>query len=278
MVLISPTANSIANVTGSATLTGATVQAVFASGTFMANTYTILHTTGGLSGTFNTTVNNTNLQSGFTETVTNVGNDVKLNLTAALGGGNGGNGNGGNGNGGNGGGSGGSSGSSNSIPGNGLNPNQQHVANAINTFFNNGGALPPPFVPLFSLTGGNLSSALSQLTGENATGAQHSANALMGGFLNLVLDPFVYGGGTPGGVSAVAHGFAPERQALPDDLALAYAQALKGCTGHQGATSVRAASAGRAPRAAMRRWAAIISPRAPAAPRRVRTITSPATR
>jgi hypothetical protein len=63
-----------------------------------------------------------------------------------------------------------------------------------------------------------------QLSGESATGAQRGANEEMTGFLNLVLDPFVYGGGAAG--SGGTLGFAPERAALPDDLALAYAKAL----------------------------------------------------
>ena len=34
--------------------------------------------------------------------------------------------------------------------------NQLNVGHAIDNFFNNGGALPPAFVPLFNLTGNNL--------------------------------------------------------------------------------------------------------------------------
>ena len=50
--------------------------------------------------------------------------------------------------------------------------NQRNVATAINGFFNNGGVLPPNFLPLFGLTGTNLATALSQLSGEAATAAQ----------------------------------------------------------------------------------------------------------
>src|SRR5262249_60273345 len=42
--------------------------------------------------------------------------------------------------------------------------NQCNVANAINAFFNNGGALPPAFVNIFGLTGVNLGNALPQLS------------------------------------------------------------------------------------------------------------------
>jgi hypothetical protein len=69
------------------------------------------------------------------------------------------------------------------------------VANAINTFFNNGGTLPPGFAGVLNLTGTSLANALTQLDGENAAGAEHSAFQLMNEFLNLMLDPYVYGRG-----------------------------------------------------------------------------------
>ena len=47
----------------------------------MANSYVILHTTGGLGGTMFAGVNSTSLPAGFTETVTNAGNDVKLDTS-----------------------------------------------------------------------------------------------------------------------------------------------------------------------------------------------------
>ncbi len=50
--------------------------------------------------------------------------------------------------------------------------NQQNVAGALNNFFNNGGTLPAGFVNVFGLTGGNLGNALTQLSGEAATGGQ----------------------------------------------------------------------------------------------------------
>ena len=45
----------------------------------------------------------------------------------------------------------------------------------INNFFNNGGTLPGAFVPVFALSGGSLTNALSQLSGEAATGAERAA-------------------------------------------------------------------------------------------------------
>jgi hypothetical protein len=88
-----------------------------------------------------------NLPPGFTASLSYTATDVILNLTANLGG-----------------------------PGGlgiaGLSGNQRNVANSLNTFFNSGGALPSAFVNVFGLTGGNLGNALTQLSGEAATGGQ----------------------------------------------------------------------------------------------------------
>ena len=67
------------------------------------------------------------------------------------------------------------------------------MATALDNFFNNGGALPPGFVSVFGLTGGNLGNALSQLSGEAATGGQQGAFQMSNQFLGLMLDPFVDG-------------------------------------------------------------------------------------
>ena len=108
-----------------------------------------------------------------------------------------------------------------------LSQNQQNVATALNTFFNNGGTLPVNFFGVFGLTGGNLGNALTQLSGEAATGAQQGAFQLTGQFLGLMLDPFVDGRSGVGGPNGPALGFAPERATLPDDIALAYAKVTK---------------------------------------------------
>ena len=79
----------------------------------------------------------------------------------------------------------------------------------------------------FSLTikdYGSLANALSLISGEAATGGQQGAFQLMTQFLGTMLDPFVDGRGGAGGP---AMGFAPEREELPDDIALAYAKALR---------------------------------------------------
>ena len=80
---------------------------------------------------------------------------------------------------------------------------------------------------MFGLTGSNLANALSQLSGEPATGAQQGAFQMGNQFLGLMLDPFVDGrnGAAGGGGPAIA--FAPEREPVPDEIALAYAAVLK---------------------------------------------------
>jgi outer membrane autotransporter protein len=103
--------------------------------------------------------------------------------------------------------------------------NAANVATAVNNFFNAGGTLTPNFGNLFFLTGGNLNNALAQLSGEAATGAQQGAFQLTNQFLGIMLDPFVDGRGQALGGNAI--GFAPEREQLRDDIALAYAKILK---------------------------------------------------
>src|SRR5262249_29038839 len=118
--------------------------------------------------------------------------------------------------------------------------NQLNVGHAIDNFFNNGGALPFAFLSLFNLTGGNLTNALDQLSGEPATGAQKVAFQLTNQFLDLMLDPFVDGRCGIGRTDQPPLGFAPdcetrpsalgfaaERETMPPAIALAYASVLE---------------------------------------------------
>ena len=107
------------------------------------------------------------MPAGFTASLSYTATDAVLNLTAAL--------------------------APQPLPGGGFAANQQNVATALNNFFNNGGALPPNFVSVFGLTGSNLGTALSQLSGEAATGTQTASFKLMDMFLALMLDPFTEG-------------------------------------------------------------------------------------
>ena len=181
LVNLTPATASIANVSGSATLTGGSVQALMATGNYIAMSYDILHATGGLGGTTFSSVSVS--RPNFSANLSYTSTDVFLNLTAALG------------------------------AGGSLNGNQQNVANAINGFFNGGGTLPPGFNTLFALTGNNLSSALSQVSGEVGTGSQQTTFNAMGLFMGLLTDPFVAGRGDPIGGGGSPNAYADETMA-----------------------------------------------------------------
>ena len=126
------------------------MQAVFAPGAYISRTYTILSATGGRIGTFGS-LTTSGLPAGFTAGLSYTATDTILNLFAHL------------------------AVLPNDIGTGGLSINQRNVASALDNFFNNGGALPPGFLPIFGLTGSNLGNALSQLSGEAATGGQQVA-------------------------------------------------------------------------------------------------------
>ena len=86
-------------------------------------------------------------------------------------------------------------------------------------------------------------------------------------FLGLMLDPFVDGRSGVAGAGGPALGFAPEREALPDDIALAYAVGAQGAAGEGAELRAALERVGRrlwrqqSHRRAIRRWsAATISP------------------
>ncbi|HEY1981273.1 MAG TPA: autotransporter domain-containing protein [Xanthobacteraceae bacterium] len=108
----------------------------------------------------------------------------------------------------------------------GANQNQQNVINGINSYILGGGTPPANFQILAGLSGPTLLNALTELDGENATGAEKGVFQLMTQFLDLMTDPTAGGGGNGGG--GTAPGFASEEVAsLPPDVALAYAGLLK---------------------------------------------------
>jgi fibronectin-binding autotransporter adhesin len=194
VVQVTPSAAGSTGISGTASLTG-TVQANFAAGVPQKQ-YTIL-TSNGLGGTTFSALTTTNLPANFSATLSHSQDDVLLNLTAALG------------------------------TGSTLSGNQQNIASVINGFFNGGRTLPPAFNTVVGLTGNSLTSALSQLSGEAGTGAEHAALQLMTEFLGLLTDPFVSGRGNGGGFGP-APGFAVEDQDnLPPEIARAYAGVFK---------------------------------------------------
>jgi autotransporter-associated beta strand protein len=195
LVQVTPASAASTTVTGTASLAG-TAQIMLAPGGYAKKSYDILHAAGGLGGTtFGSLIlSNPNFGGSLSYTAT----DVLFNLTSASLG-----------------------------AGTTLNQNQQNVANAISNAFNSGATLPADFGGVFSLSGVALASALSQLDGEAATGAERAAFQLTNEFLALMLDPFVNGRGNVGGTSGPGLGFAPDEQtSLPPDVALAYASIL----------------------------------------------------
>jgi outer membrane autotransporter protein len=187
--------NDRLTVTGQAILGGTLVMLLTSSP--LTRQYTVLHADRGLEGTIFDRFAPFNVPVNFSVAPTYDADDVFLNFTAGLG-------------------------LSGALP-----KNASNVAAAINNFFNTGGTLPPNFGNLFFLTDGNLSSALSQVSGEPATGAQQPAFQLMNEFLGLMLDPFVAGRAGVGGMYGGATAFAPEREELPEDIALAYVKVLR---------------------------------------------------
>jgi autotransporter-associated beta strand protein len=115
VVQINPTISSSANVTGVATLGGATVSAIYANGTYVDKRYTIL-TAGSVAGTFHGPVNS-NLPSGFKSALSYDPTHAYLDLSLVF----------------------------IPPPGTGLNVNQRNVDNAITNFFNTNGSIPTAF-------------------------------------------------------------------------------------------------------------------------------------
>ena len=188
LVQVTPSTADSTNVSGTATLTGATVNAQVASGNYVSKKYTILSAAGGLGGTTFAGIANINLPQGASDSLSYDANNVYLNLKAGF------------------------------TNYTGLNVNQQNVANALTNFFNTTGGIPAAF---FGLSPGGL----TQIDGEAGTGAERAAIQLTNQFLTLMLDPFVNGRANVGAGGAI--GFAPEQEAsLPPDVALAYASIL----------------------------------------------------
>jgi uncharacterized protein with beta-barrel porin domain len=164
----------LANVTGAATLNG-TVQYVV--GGTITRTYDILHAAGRLSGTFSGVQP---VNSNFSTTLSYTTTDVFLNLNAQLAAG---------------------------MP---LNRNQQSVANGIDTFFNSGGPLPASFSSLFAMTGSNLGNALTQVSGQGATGSQQTTFNAMNQFMGVMSDPFIAGRADPVSTGGRPNAYAEE--------------------------------------------------------------------
>ena len=192
MITINGASASKTVVTGPATAGGATVKVASGSQINFGQTYTILTATGGVSGTFNPAVT----FGALTGTLSYDADDVFLTFK---------------------------SGSLAPLLPPGAPQNVINVANAIDNALAAGGTLPSGFSNLFNFTPQQLVGALTQLSGEAATGAQESGFQLMTSFLSLLTGPS--GGGSGSGPALP---FAPERaDVFPADAALAYASVLK---------------------------------------------------
>src|SRR5579859_3354627 len=173
MIQVSPANAGRTNVTGNATLGGATVNVVFLPGSFVDRQYTIVNTTGNVNGIFNPTVisNNSNIQSSLTYDAHDALLNIQLRFTTP--------------------------------PNGSLNGNQQNVANALTNFFNANGSIPAAFATLSP-------AALSQVSGETATGSQQTTFDAMHQFMGVMTDPFISGRGDPATSSTGAPAFADE--------------------------------------------------------------------
>jgi len=150
LVQVSPSAASSTIVTGTADLGGATVKAVFAPGSYVSRTYTILSAAGGVSGTFASLVNTglpSNVQSSLSYDASNVYLNLALDFAIAP----------------------------------DLNVNQRNVGNGLTNSFNRNGRIPGVYAALSA--GG-----LTQASGELATRVQQTAFEAMGQFVGLLAD------------------------------------------------------------------------------------------
>ena len=164
MIEVSPSASDRTNVTGTATLGGATVTASYAPGSYVTKRYTIVNAAGGVSGTFSSLVN-TNLPSSVKSSLSYDASNAYLDLELLF-----------------------------SIPG-GLNGNQAAVGNALTRSFNTNGGIPLTFA---ALSAGNL----QQAAGETATGTQGTTFNAVTQFMGTLLDPFLSGRSDPASANA----------------------------------------------------------------------------
>jgi T5SS/PEP-CTERM-associated repeat protein/autotransporter-associated beta strand protein len=177
MVEVSSANADRVNVTGTATLSGATVNASFAlaAGSLVTKQYTIVNAGGSISGTFGSVVNS-NLPTAFKPSLSYDGNNAYLNLTLDFVG----------------------------LSSIGLNVNQTNVANALANYFNRNSGIPLVY-------GGLTAPGLTQASGPIATVVQPAMVQAMTQFMTTITDVSAADRG-PGGSSAT--GFAEEREAM----------------------------------------------------------------
>ncbi|NPU13893.1 autotransporter domain-containing protein [Bradyrhizobium sp. 83002] len=190
-VEVSPSTADRTNVTGTATLTGATVNAVALPGSFQRKTYTIINATGGLGGTefagFNVTgsfspARNPHLTYDLNNAYLVLDpNTLTLASNASV--------------------------------------NQANVANGLNRAVSGGVTPPAGFDTLLNMPTDAVGRALDQLSGHSSTPAQSGANQLGGAYLTLLSSPPAQAGGN----TSAPLGYAGERRSAPAAVREAFA-------------------------------------------------------
>jgi YVTN family beta-propeller protein/autotransporter-associated beta strand protein len=183
LVEVSPSQADRVNVSGTATLGDATVNASFASGSYVAKQYTILNATGGVSGTFGALVNS-NLPANFISALGYDASNVYLTLALDYA----------------------------AVFGRSLSSNQTAVGDALVGAFNRGGNIPLALGALDAR-------GLTQASGETAAGSQQTSFDAMTMFMGLMTDPFSAGRVHAGQGSALGYADATAKRSPNDALA-----------------------------------------------------------
>ena len=199
LATVSPSAASLTGITGTAQL-GGTLNAFGTGGAFTSGAkYTVLTATGGIASSFSTLTVASSFGS-MTPTLGYDANDVFLMLTPAD--------------------------LASHLPA-GAPQNAINLADAITAV--NFGTPPLAFQNLFNLPAPQLQAALTELSGEAATGGQKAALDITNDFMNVMFNPYAGNRGADGGFGPMAYappttlGYASDRNDSED--ALAYTKA-----------------------------------------------------
>jgi len=168
LVQISGATSDKTNVTGTATLSGK-VMVDPLTRVATTTTYTIL-TAGTVAGTFNSAGFLAANSFASNARLSYVGKDVLLTVDPGL--------------------------LSPNLPA-GATINQKNVAAGIDNALGAGANMPAGFNALFALAGTGLANALTQVSGEIATGSQQTTFDAMNQFMGVMTDPFIAGRGDP---------------------------------------------------------------------------------
>jgi autotransporter-associated beta strand protein len=178
-VEVSSTGADRTNVSGSTILGGATVAASIAADSTVNKQYTILNSTSGFTGRFNSSVTTS---SNYAASLSYDTNNVYLTLSLAYGSGT-----------------------------TGLDQNQQNVGNALNNYFNANSGIPGVYGTLTA-------NGLTQLSGQPGASIPQAGFIAIGQFINTMMDGAGNTGGPSGGATGFAeeddalNAYAPKRK------------------------------------------------------------------